>query len=291
MSQIINTSGSLLLLLAKSRNTLMNLAFRGCSPLSQWLKSRNEMTTSKQSDQANGIPEAVRDLLRQHPVFSHIRQINWARLLASSRIRKLAAGETICREGDSARVAWLVLNGEIKLLRHTAREQVLLVDIILPDEMFGVVFYHQAPVYPCTGVALKTSRLLCFPLAVFVDELIGNPSLEHALLEDTCLKLCQSIAMRGYALEDLAVRIARILLRLQEKFGAVVPETRATLAELAGSTPESAIRVTRDFEDRGILRLGRGRIEILSLEKLARMAGARAIPGHYHVLGDHHRSR
>lgn len=215
----------------------------------------------------------VRDRLRKHPVFSQFRQTNWVELLHRSRLEEPQTGETICREWQRAKTAWLVLKGEVKLLRHTTKGQVLLVDLMLPGDLFGAVFYAGHPIHPVTAVAMKRAQTFAFPLDVLIDELKTNDLLQMALLEDTCVKLCQSIAMRGLGLEDVPVRIASILCRLQEKFGARIPETRAIIAELAGTTTESAIRITRGLEKEGVLRLRRGSIEILSLERLSQCAG------------------
>jgi CRP-like cAMP-binding protein len=240
------------------------------------------MTTAKHRAGKTGLTETIQLTLRRHPVFSLIRQSSWDNLLKQCQVQTLKAGQTVCREGEPARTAWLVLEGEVKLVRHTTRGQVLLVDITLSGEIFGAVFYRENPVQPATAITLKTSRIMAFPFFILIEEMSANSVLQRALLEDTCLKLCQSMALRSLALENLTVRIVTWLLRLYQKFGRVIPETRATLAELAGSSIESAIRVTRELEDKGLLRLDRGRIEIISIEKLRGMAGPTIL--HYHRI-------
>ena len=74
--------------------------------------------------------------------------------------------------------------------------------------------------------------------------------------------------MRVLWLEEARVRIAYLLLYLYEKFGRVIPETRATIAELAGTSVETAIRITSGLVKRGILATRRGQVEILSLARL-----------------------
>jgi CRP/FNR family transcriptional regulator, nitrogen oxide reductase regulator len=226
------------------------------------------MKPKRSIDRMSRMPEALERRLRQHPVLSQFRQLNWKHLIAGCSLREFRPADAICQEGQPAQHGWLIVEGEVKLVRHTTRGQVLLVDILLRGELFGVVFYRNQPVQPAAAVALKRTRLLQFPLAILMEELEGNPALQTALLQDTCLKLCQSVAMRGLALEELPVRVATILCRLHEKFGPVIPETRSTLAELAGTTTESAIRITRELQAQGILRLERGVIEVLSLDRL-----------------------
>lgn len=232
------------------------------------------MTQGRKQTGRSRLTETVRECLRKHPVFSQFRQTNWVELLQRSRIVEPLPGEVICREWQKAELAWLLLEGEVKLLRYTTKGQVLLVDLVLPGDLFGAVFYAAHPIHPVTAIAMKKVRAFAFPLVVLIDELKTNDLLQMALLEDTCIKLCQSIAMRGLGLEDVPVRIASILCRLQDKFGTIIPETRATIAELAGTTTESAIRITRAMEKEGVIRLSRGKIEVLSSDRLSEMAGA-----------------
>src|ERR1035437_5964380 len=101
------------------------------------------MPTAKHQGGKTGLSETIQLTLRRHPVFSRIRrQFSWDNLLKQSQLQTLKAGQTICREGEPARTAWLVLEGEVKLVRHTTRGQVLLVDITLSGEIFGAVVYR-----------------------------------------------------------------------------------------------------------------------------------------------------
>jgi CRP-like cAMP-binding protein len=115
---------------------------------------------------------------------------------------------------------------------------------------------------------MKPTELLSFRRKDLMDNLENNPPLQRMLLADTSQKLCQAIQMRGLWLEEARVRIAQVLLYLCEKFGRVIPKTRAIVAELAGTSVETAIRITNRLARRGILATGRGQVEILSLAGL-----------------------
>ncbi len=65
-------------------------------------------------------------------------------------------------------------------------------------------------------------------------------------------------------------RILSVLSRLHEDFGTVLPVTRREVAELAGTTVETAIRITRQMQRQGILRMRRGQITLLELAVLER---------------------
>ena len=55
---------------------------------------------------------------------------------------------------------------------------------------------------------------------------------------------------------------------LSAKLGLTLPFTRQDIAEMAGTTTETAIRVLSHLKDRGIIRSARGKVIILNEEKL-----------------------
>ena len=151
---------------------------------------------------------------------------------------------------------------------YSTKGTALLLEIVLPNQLFSAVFHAHEPVYPCTAVAMKPTEVLSFRRKDLMEDLENNPPLQKMLLADISLKLCQAVKMRGLWLEEARVRIAQVLLYLCEKFGRLIPETRATVAELAGTSVETAIRITNRLARRGILATGRGQVEILSLAGL-----------------------
>jgi CRP-like cAMP-binding protein len=219
------------------------------------------MNTSSTARQLN-------DALSANEVLSKLQPSSKRRLASGVILHTLGKAKTICRQGAPAIRFWLVLDGEVKLQEHGTQGRELLIDLILPNELFGAVFYSDHPIYPCTAVAMKPTKLLSFRLRDLMDELEANSSVQKALLADTCHKLCQAQHMRGLLHEPALVRIAHLLLHLYARFGRVIPETRATIAEFAGISGETAIRITSALAKRGILATRRGQIEIRSVAGL-----------------------
>ncbi len=210
----------------------------------------------------------VNEAVATNEVLSKLRAVSKQKLMAGATFAELGRGTVIYHEEAAAVRFSLVLRGEVKLVTYSTKGTALLIDIVLPNQLFGSVFHDHNPVYPCTAVAMKPTELLSFRRKDFMEDLGNNPPLQRMLLADTSQKLCQAIQMRGLSLEEARVRIAQVLLYLCEKFGRVIPETRATLAELAGMSVETAIRITNRLARRGILATGRGQVEILSLAGL-----------------------
>ena len=74
--------------------------------------------------------------------------------------------------------------------------------------------------------------------------------------------------LRDLAVERVEPRLGSVLLRLSSKLGLTLPFTRQEIADMAGTTTETAIRVMSQFRDRGIVSSTRGRIIIRDKEKL-----------------------
>lgn len=206
----------------------------------------------------------VNDAIAANEVLSKLRAVSKQKLTAGATFEALERGTVIYHEEAAAARFSLVLRGEVKLVTYSTRGAALLIDIVLPNQLFGAVFHDHNPVYPCTAVAMKPTELLSFRRKDLMEDLENNPPLQKMLLADTSYKLCQALQIRGLCLEEARVRIAQVLLYLCEKFGRVIPETRATLAELAGTSVETAIRITNALARRGILATSRGQVEILS---------------------------
>lgn len=219
----------------------------------------------------------INQAISANEVLAKLRASSKQNLIAGAGFQELDRDATICRQDAAALRFWLVLEGEVKLVKYTTRGVALLMDILLPNQLFGALFCHPKPVYPWTALAVRRTELLSFRLKDLIDDMRDNPRLQGMLLKETCSKLCQAQQMRGLWLEEAPVRIAHALLYLHEKFGRVIPETRATLAELGGMSVETAIRLTNALARRGILATRRGQMEIVSLSGLRASAQGLAV--------------
>jgi CRP/FNR family transcriptional regulator len=215
------------------------------------------------------LPKArINDAIGGNEVLSKLRAVSKRKLMSGATFEAVGKGTVIYHEETPAVRFWLVLRGEVKRVTYSTKGAALQIDIVLPNQLFGAVFHPHDPVDPCSAAAIKPTELLSFRRKDLMADLANNPPVQGMLLADTSLKLCQAIRMRGLWLEEACIRIAQVLLYLHEKFGWVIPETRATVAELAGTSVETAIRITNRLARRGILATGRGRVEILSLSGL-----------------------
>ena len=74
--------------------------------------------------------------------------------------------------------------------------------------------------------------------------------------------------LSDFAGERVEQRLARTLLMLSSKLGSSLPFTKQEIADMAGTTTETAIRVMSRLKQGGIIRSARGKVIILDEAKL-----------------------
>lgn len=215
---------------------------------------------------------AIRRAISTNKLLSLLSPAEQEQLASAARLQCFAKRETIYRESEPATEVWVLVTGQAKLIKFSDRGRALALELMIPAEIFGAIFYTRDPFYPCSAIALEESTALNFRVAEFHAFLKQNPRLQKATLADTCRRLCHAQNMRGLAMENAGKRIGYALIYLHGKFGAEIPQSRVTLAELAGTTVETAIRVTSSLANRGMIATKRGGIKVLSIARLQEFA-------------------
>ena len=209
--------------------------------------------------------------LKQAEMFRHLSAKDRQRLASLSHERTFEKGETIFNEGRASDSVWLVMEGRVHLLHYLSVGRAQTTCIMTPGETFCCLPALDRGTYPATAVAATLSKVLQIPTNLF-HELIGRAP---ALLQET---LCvfghrlRQVEAKGCLVHDpVEHRIAQALLALQKKFGQTIPLTRQEIAELAGTTVETAIRTISRFQQEGWIRSTRGKIQLLKADLLKQL--------------------
>jgi CRP-like cAMP-binding protein len=211
-------------------------------------------------------------VIGQHRLLRILEEESQQRLASVANLRDYDANEVLYHEGEDATDVWIVVSGKIKQVKLTARGHEFMMELAISQDLFGAIFYMDCPSYPTTAVAMESARVLHFPIREMHDLLSQNHRFMKAVLADTCVRLCHAQDMRGLAIEDVPKRVGGALVYLFQKFGSEIPVSRVTLAQLAGTTVETAIRISRQLTDAGIIATERGKIEVLSAKRLYQFA-------------------
>lgn len=190
------------------------------------------------------------------------------RLAVAAREKHYAKGDTIFRVGEPSDAVWVVKTGRIHLMKFLADGKVSTTCVMTPGEPFCCLPALDRKPYPVNAVAAEDSAVVRIPLDAFYEAMGRSRTFAQQTLYLFCDRLRQVEHKSCMIYEPAETRLAQVLLTLSKKFGPTIPLTRQELAELAGTTHETAIRTLSHFKQRGLLRSVRGQTTILKPEGL-----------------------
>ena len=138
-----------------------------------------------------------------------------------------------------------------------------------PGEMVGEVAALQGRPYPASAQAVGETEVLGIRREELLAFLGRRPEVSLRIVGVLGGRLRDAHdRLRDMAGERVDQRIARMLLMLSSKLGNTLPFTRQEIADMAGVTTETAIRVMSRLKDGGIIRSVRGKTVIVDETKL-----------------------
>jgi CRP/FNR family transcriptional regulator len=213
---------------------------------------------------ADAIP-----LLKQSSIFSGMTEDELAALAALTSQSRYQPDEFVFWEGDVADRFFVLAEGSIKVIKHSSQGKEFIIAFFGPVEMFGEVAVFEDRPYPASAQVVAPARVLSIRRADFLAFLADRPQVALRVINVLGGRLRDAQSrLRDLAGERVEQRIAAILLMLSAKLGGTLPFTRQEIADMAGTTTETAIRVMSQLRTRGIVRSVRGRVTILDAEKL-----------------------
>jgi CRP-like cAMP-binding protein len=211
----------------------------------------------------------TRRILSKSPVFSGLTEDELAELSEIAVERSLEQGEFVFWEGDPPGWFYVVAGGKVKVLKHSSSGKEFIIAFFGPGEMFGEVAVFEDRPYPASAQAVEETGVLGIRREDFLSFLSQRPEVALKIIYVLGGRLRDAQArLKDIAGERVEQRVASILLMLSLKLGPSLPFTRQEIADMAGTTTETAIRVMSQFRERGIIRSTRGRTVILNRDKL-----------------------
>jgi CRP-like cAMP-binding protein len=211
-------------------------------------------------------PESLRTMLRAFPLFAKLPEPVLGAVADMALLQERPAGTVIQLEGDEAEAMYLVLRGQVKILRASpsGREQVI--HIAAPGQYINMVPLLDGGPNPATVQALTDTTLLAFP-AEHVHALMAHePTFTLALLTDLAARQRRLVGLVDeLALHTVQGRLARLLLsraEAAERGAPAPPLTQADMAAQLGTVREMISRTLRTFEGLGLIQIKQGQIVV-----------------------------
>jgi len=211
-------------------------------------------------------------------LFSDIPPRELNDLTRSATIHDVSAGEYLSMDGERPDFGFMVLSGRLAVIKSTQHGKELTLDLLIPGDCSGILRALE-PTELDTSIRGQTdAKLLAIPTAQLRSLAEKHPSVYRHITTELMRRnrRTNDLAL-GLAHSRVESRIVAALLALAPRFGRPSTSedttriflTRKELADLTGTTPETAIRVTKNLEREGLLDLTKpGVIKILSLKQL-----------------------
>ena len=208
-------------------------------------------------------------VIKQSFIFSRLNDEELVELAALASERSLAPGEFVFWEDDAPDWFYIVAEGQVKALKHSSSGKEFIIAFFGAGEMFGEVAVFENKPYPASAQAATETRVLGIRREEFLSFLKNRPQVALRIINVLGGRLRDAQArLRDLAAEKVEQRIARTLLMLSAKLGTTLPFTRQEIADMSGTTTETAIRVMSRLKEGGIIRSVRGKTVILDELKL-----------------------
>lgn len=221
-------------------------------------------------------------LLAGVPLFQGLDRDALAAIAADARIVRAAAGRTFFREGEPARIFFVLARGRVKFTHTSAEGHEIILRVTGPGEPFGgIAAFAEGGTYPVTARAAEASEAHAWDGARITALMRRYP--------DIGINAARLVAERLHALqrqhhelmtERVERRIARALLRLAQHSGHRVeagveidfPLSRQDLAEMTGTTLFTVSRTLSAWQDAGVISTAHRRIIVRQPHTLVQVA-------------------
>jgi CRP-like cAMP-binding protein/FixJ family two-component response regulator len=199
-------------------------------------------------------------------------------LASCANVQDVNAGEFVSMDGERPQFGFMVLSGRLAVVKSTQHGKELTLDLLIPGDCTGILRSLE-PLEMDTSVRGQIdAKILSIPTAQLRAAIERNPTVYRRVAVELMerSRRANNLAL-GLAHSRVESRIIAALLALAPRFGRPSTSTdqtrifltRKELADLTGTTPETAIRVTKNLEREGLLDLTKpGVIKILSLKML-----------------------
>jgi CRP-like cAMP-binding protein len=202
-------------------------------------------------------------------------------------------GQTIFLSHDPATHLYVVAFGHVELIYQSEEGRNVILDVLTREEFFGHLSGSNENTYSNSARALTSTCALVIGNKDFQRILNKYPAVTLALLNVVSSRLeTAQETIRRLSTDPAEKRIASVLLRLAEKFGARIEVglliqlslSREDIADMSGTITETASRVVTALRRAGIIRTGRKWISISDMERLSSIAGSRLLVDSYLIF-------
>jgi CRP/FNR family transcriptional regulator len=208
-------------------------------------------------------PDDIDVVLAATPVFQKLSPDDRRKVAQAASIRRYGKGQIIFEQGTASDAFYTIASGRVKIFRMMPAGKDVILEVFGTGDPVGALAAYDGRPFPASAAALEETSCVVIPRMVFFRLLEEHPSLVRGLLLGLTHRLVE-LTNRVTELSGARIepRFARLFLKLAaekgraERGGTFVPLalTRQELADMTGTTVETAIRIMSRWGKQGIVR-------------------------------------
>ncbi len=211
------------------------------------------------------------ELLGSVPVFSTLVPEDLQRIAELAVPRSFAPGQAVFREGDSSDTCYIVRSGHARAVREHGDGRTITLATFGPGDIFGELALFEDERRSATVEALQELGVVAVLGPDMRRLMVEHPQIATRLVIALGRRLRESNErLSRQSFQTVQSRVASVLGELvtqavaegAEPAEVPVVATQADLAQLAGSSRESASRFLAVLERAGVISQGRGRLVV-----------------------------
>jgi CRP/FNR family cyclic AMP-dependent transcriptional regulator len=213
-------------------------------------------------------------LLHRVPVFSALADDELSRVADVTVPRRFDAGESVFREGDESDTCYVVRSGHVRAVREHPDGRSITLARFGPGDIFGELAMFDNESRSATVEAIERTEVIAILGGDMRRLLKEHPDIAVKLLAALGRRLRETnerLARQSF--QTVQSRVAAVLAQLvaaeraegtedSPEGDVLITSTQAELAQLAGSSRESASRFLAVLERAGIITQGRGKLVV-----------------------------
>jgi len=219
----------------------------------------------------------VVELLERVPAFSALERSDLERIAEVTVPRSFEPGQAVFREGDASNTCYVVREGHARAISTHPDGRTITLATFGPGDIFGELAMFEDELRSATVEAIETTSVVGVLGGDMRRLMSEHPEIAMRLVVALGRRLREmNERLSRQSFQTVQSRVAVVLSELvEEEIAAgkdpadvLVTATQADLAQLAGSSRESASRFLAVLERAGVISQGRGRLVVRDPEAL-----------------------
>jgi CRP/FNR family cyclic AMP-dependent transcriptional regulator len=214
----------------------------------------------------------VVELLARVPVLSTLTPDDLGRVAQLAVPRRFEPGQVVFREGDASDTCYIVREGHARAVREHGDGRTITLATFGSGDIFGELAMFEDELRSATVEAIEETSVVAVLGPDMRRLMAEHPQISTRLVIALGRRLRETnerLARQSF--QTVQSRVAGVLKELvvqalaenaQAEGGVLVTATQADLAQLAGSSRESASRFLAVLERAGVISQGRGRLVV-----------------------------